>query len=381
MILLEFWRRWQPIILCSLPIIALGFLSVISLTRMSTSPLGAWNNYGTRQVLWMCGSLVIFFLIARLDFRWWIRNALIIYIVGLVLCISVIFFGREINGSRSWFDLGFMLFQPVEIMKIGLIMILARWYSSTNAFQDKWWVILFGAVFFVLTAAAVLLQPDLGSAILLAALWAVLTFTRGLTFWQWVVASITFFCTLAVGWFFILAPYQKERILSTFSTEANMQSYNVRQALIAIGNGGWWGQGIGQGSQTQLRFLPVRQTDFIFAALGEELGFVGLLSILIIYTGLGIGLVAIAWQARADDASYVVIGVSALLFVQIVVNIGMNIGIVPVTGIPLPFLSYGGSAFLSYAILLGIVANVAWQVKFRSLRHIKKGREIDYLIG
>lgn len=375
----SWWRPLQSAVSVCLPVLFLVLIGLLVLGAQSSSPFGTWDNFSTRQTLWLFLGLILMFIVAQINFRFWLRYSLFIYLVGLILCLLVAGFGTVINGQRSWFDFGVFLFQPVEVLKIGLILILARFYTTTAAANNTWLVLAFGAMLFFLSAGIIALQPDFGSTLILVSIWFLLTFTRGLNFKQWVAGIVVFLLGLTYLWFFGLKPYQKDRLLTLINPDTNSHSsgYNVRQALIAVGSGGVTGLGLGQGPQTQLKFLPVRQTDFIFAVIGEELGLIGTSIVIMLFVWLSMNILRLAKNARDDAPAYLALGIFALFFTQVIINIGMNIGLVPVTGLPLPFVSYGGTSLLVYFFALGLAANIAYQESYRSLKQVSKLASID----
>lgn len=291
------------------------------------------------------------------------------YVIGLLLLIAVLIFGQTLRGTTGWFTVGTIGFQPVELAKLALIVILARVFSSrpgSGPLSNRTLVItaLLTGAYATLTLA----QPDFGSAILLVCIWVGMAALSGIT-WRQVMVGVGLFAVIAtIGWSFILQPYQQNRILTFLNPSADPygRGYQVRQSIIAIGSGQWFGRGLGSGSQSQLKFIPASQTDFIFAVIGEELGFFGAVLVLGAYVVLFLRCIVLVRRASDDFASYLIIGISILLFSQVVINIGMNIGVLPVTGIGLPFLSYGGSYLVMTFAISGVAQAVATtSVKYR----------------
>jgi len=283
----------------------------------------------------------------------------LIYIFGLCFLVFVLFFGVEINGTVGWIDMGFALLQPVEFAKIALIVFLAHFISYKRAHLGEGATII-GSIFFTgLYVFLVLMQPDAGSALVLIAIWSCMILVAGIRKRSIVVFALLGVCLAWCGWL-LLAPYQKDRIATFLHPEQDPQNtgYNVIQSLIAIGNGGFTGRGVGGGTQSSLNFLPEQHTDFIFASYTEAFGFLGSLCLLILFGVIFFRLYRTAQFARDAFGYFLCIGVMTLLFVHVTVNIGMNMGLLPVTGIPLPFVSYGGSALLSMSIAMGIVMSV-----------------------
>ncbi len=282
-----------------------------------------------------------------------------IYFATLFILLIVLIFGETVRGTSGWIGLGFFNIQPVEIAKISLVVFLASFIS-----QKKMEIGEAGRLIasFVLTSIMLFLiikQPDFGSAMVLLSVWAGMIFVMGINKkLLLVIISSAIICS-TLGWF-QLAEYQKNRITSFIDPTRDPRGagYNVKQSIVAVGSGGLIGKGIGHGSQSQLNFLPEKHTDFIFASIAEELGFLGSISVISLFGIVFYRIRRIA-QLASDNFGYLVsVGLLIMLFVQTFINIGMNIGIVPVTGIPLPFLSYGGSSLISVFAAIGILINI-----------------------
>lgn len=291
------------------------------------------------------------------------------YGVGVGLLAAVLFFGQTLRGTTGWFTVGTIGFQPVELAKLFLVIFLARllhqrprhgpgtnWFLATSAAAT--------AVYVGLTMR----QPDFGSAILLVLVWLGVAFLAGLTRRQvWTILAV-----LVVGgvvwWGFFLKDYQHDRIITLLNPAQDPlgRGYQVRQSIIAVGAGQLLGRGLGSGSQSQLKFIPAAQTDFIFAVIAEELGFFGASLVIVAYGVMFYRMVTIAQRAHDDFAGGLVYGMSVLLFCQVAINIGMNLGLLPVTGIGLPLLSYGGSYLVITFAMLGLAQGVTVSsIKYR----------------
>lgn len=338
-------------------LVCFGLAAIYSISISFDQPdLG---NFYKQGAFFLVG-LICLFVLSFFNFHYWHDFSLVFYFMAAALLILVLFFGATIHGTSGWFSfLGFN-FQPVELAKVALIIVLA-WFLSQNAGAIKATKIFYqSAVLAGLFFFLVILQPDLGSALILFLIWLFMAVMAGIN------KKYLFFCLLfllAVGvlaWFFLLQDYQKDRILIFFNPQADPynRGYQVRQAITAVGAGGIFGRGLGFGSQSQLKFIPASQTDFIFAVIAEELGFLGVALILFFFSLLFYRLIAAAKLMRDNFSTFFILGVSFLLFSQLLINLGMNIGLVPVTGISLPFLSYGGSFLLACLILIGVVENM-----------------------
>ncbi len=249
--------------------------------------------------------------------------------------------------------------------KLVVILGLSRWLYLKRGQINSWKNIILTFLYAFLPAALIVLEPDLGSAIIVVGIWLGILLVSPIKKRFVLSLAIGLVVLSGVGWQFVLKDYQKTRIevFVNPSLDPHGRGYNVRQAIIAVGSGRLLGRGLGQGLQSQLKFLPERQTDFVFASASEEIGFLGCFAIVVLYTFLFFRILRIARQAKDDLAMYIVSGVLFMLFGQTVINIGMNIGLLPVTGIPLPFLSYGGNSVIVVLVSLGIVQNIRRQSK------------------
>lgn len=340
---------------------AVLLLMIFSLAIMFSVENAAGLEGGrfTKQILFIALGLTGMFIISSMNYRFFINYAYGFYIIGLVGLVAVLLFGTTIRGTTGWFQIGSFSLQPVEFAKIAFLLAFTR-FIGDNAFQlNSWKAIGKGIILMSSYVMLVLLQPDLGSASVIVAMSTVLLFSTTMSYRK-ILAVCGMGIILAVAaWFFVLADYQKERLLTFIdpTSDAQGSGYNVMQALISVGSGKLFGRGLGLGPQNQLQFLPEREADFIFAVIAEELGFIGALVII----GLFALIVFRLWKGfqrlSNDYAKTLVLGFSTIIFVQMFINIGMNLGIMPVTGIPLPFVSAGGSALLALCLGLGIVQN------------------------
>lgn len=286
--------------------------------------------------------------------KWW-------FVVSLLLLVLVLIFGQRIRGTTGWFVMGGFSFQPVEFAKVGLILMMSYIISRFGRHFEQP-LFFFGTLILTLIMMAVIImQPDLGSAVVLGSVWfglMILVGARRLYVWGLVVCGVL----LAIfAWHFLFQDYQRDRITTFINPEKGKlaEGYNVYQATIAVGSGQIFGRGLGYGSQNQLRFLPETQTDFIFSVIGEELGLVGV-SILLILYGIILWRILLIIKNNTDDFSAIVAsGIFILFLSQFLVNIGANIGLLPVTGVTLPFVSYGGSSLMMNLLLVGILESMA----------------------
>jgi len=344
-------------------IIPMLALAVFGLTAIYSLSLGATNggsSFYDRQMIFMGISMVIFFAVSYIDYNIWKNYAGIFYLVSIVLLILVFIIGKTTNGAVSWFRLGFFNFQPVEFVKVSLILFFARYFSQISTAKISWKHIYISFIYAIVPISLVILQPDMGSAMVLMAIWLGMVFLAGLRLWQIFIFIAGGILIITMSWFFVLHDYQKQRVITFLnpSQDALNSGYNVIQATIAVGSGKFKGSGVGRGSQSQLNFVPERHTDFIFATIAEERGFAGTSLILFFFGLIFWRMKSILYKSKDRFGKLIVSGVIIAILFQIWINIGMNIGLVPVTGISLPFLSYGGSFLIVSLFLMGIVQSV-----------------------
>jgi rod shape determining protein RodA len=327
-----------------------------------------------RQVYFAILGVVLIFLLASIDYQYWLALYRPIHLVILIFLLTLTGFGQTAFGAQRWFQVGVLFLQPTEFAKIVAIIVLARYFEFTRDHpRDLRWV--FGAVFRAAwIIVLILLQPNLSNVMVLSVILAVMLWVNGIQVKH--VAIATAIGVLALGTVITLSvlgiripflqAYQQERIVNFVVPDPNDtygNRYNVQQALIAVGSGGVSGQGYGQGSQTQLRFLKVRHTDFIFAASSEEFGLVGGVVIILAISVIVWRCIRAAQKARDVAGSMLALGVATLIFFQAAVNIGMNLNLLPVSGLPLPFVSYGGSGLTALMIGIGFVQSVVMRQK------------------
>jgi len=336
----------------------MGVLEIYSSTHASGM---AGMQY--KQLMWIGIGLAGMFLISRIDYHTLLDQAPILYICGIASLLVVLIVGLSRLGAKRWIPLfgGFDL-QVSEIMKLIIIIVLARYFSDIQT--DRLTLQDLGklALLTLVPVYLILKQPDLGTAMVLVPVALVGAFLAGI---QWKHAAIGLLIVamlVPVAWSMRthLHPYQQQRIQTFLHPEQDQRGagYQILQSEIAVGSGGFWGKGFGKGSQNQLGFVPVRYSDFILAALAEEQGFIGVCVVLLLYLGLILRLVDNAQKAKDKAGMYVVMGVTAILGFHVLVNSAMVIGYMPVTGIPLPLMSYGGSATAFVFLSLGLVMNV-----------------------
>jgi rod shape determining protein RodA len=284
-----------------------------------------------------------------------------IYIFSFILLLAVLFFGVSVRGTRGWFQFGGFSFQPAEFAKLALVLFLGFWVSRQGRRHDRFHFVLYSGIITFLLVVLIMLQPDLGSAMVLCGIWfGLLIFAR--TKKRYVFGLIgSLIIVFILSWFFLFKPYQKDRLLTFVDPGRDPfnSGYNVTQSIIAVGSGKIFGRGLGFGSQSQLHFLPEAQTDFIFAVISEELGFFGVSIVFMLYGFILFRLLFLASKSIDDFSVYTYLGMFLLFFIQISLNIGAAIGVMPLTGITLPFLSYGGSSLLINYFFIGIAVSLA----------------------
>lgn len=327
-----------------------------------------------RQIYFALAGLILIFIVAAIDYRFWLAIYRPIFIVMSLLLFFLFLSAQAVFGAARWFQVGVLFVQPTEFAKIAAILLLARYFDKTEhqARNLRW---IFGAFFWVMGLAIwILLQPNLSNVVVLMVILASLLWFNGIElkhialFAGIGITLVAIVVTLALAGVDVpfLQDYQQQRIVNFIRPDPNATfgaTYNVQQALIAIGSGGLFGLGYGHGTQTQLRFLKVRHTDFIFSAISEEFGMVGALLVIAIIIVIIWRCLRAAQKARDVAGMTIAYGVATLIFFQGMVNIGVNLNIVPVSGLPLPFISYGGSGLTSLMLGIGLVESVAMRHK------------------
>jgi len=348
----RFLRRIDLLLLLpALLLSGVGLLMIYS-TSFESDP-----SFFFRQVSYILLSIIIFIIISNFDFKTISHLAIPLYIFLLIILVLTLAVGTETRGSARWLDLGFANLQAAELAKPILVLTLATFFARYPPSSLK--------NFFLsglLTAGPVILislQPNLSNSFILSCLWVFMVFIAGTNLFYLAALGISFLLSAPFIWSFLLAGYQKTRILAFFNPNLDPQgaNYNTVQALIAFGSGQLTGEGLGRGSQSHLDFLPEGRTDFILAAAGEELGFIGVSLIVMLFAFLIYQILGVAKAIRDSGGSLFAYGAAFTIILQLFINAGMNMGIFPVSGITLPFVSFGGSSIVSMFILLGLVGS------------------------
>ncbi len=345
--------------------ITICLLAILGLILIYSVALGSqvdqnYLNFKKQIAFFIFGALLVLFIALFLDYRALIKYNTALYGLGIILLLAVLFFGKTIRGTTGWFNLGFFSFQPIEFVKIFLLIFLSKFFSDKAKYIGQFKYLILSGLGVILVMVLVVLQPDFGSALILLIVWLVLILLTGIKKSHLLLLGSIFIIICLMLWFFIFIPYQKERIKVFLdpSLDPLGSGYNVTQAMIAIGSGQVFGKGLTAGSQSQLRFLPESQTDFIFAVLAEELGLIGVLWLLGLWTIVFWRLIRTAKQVTNNFALYLIISIGALFFTQLIINIGGNLGLLPITGITLPFVSYGGSSLIACLMMVGLIESI-----------------------
>ncbi len=337
-------------------VLLLCLLTGVGLLMLYSAGGGQADPWATRQAIRFGVSLAILLMIALVDIRFWYRMAYPIYGTAMLLLVAVEVAGHTGMGAQRWIDLKVFQLQPSEVMKIALVLALARYFHTLAPEDTGRPVKLIAPLLLVLAPVALVLkQPDLGTAGMLMAAGGAVFFCAGVRYWMFAVVLALAAAAVPVAWD-MLHDYQQARILTFLDPESDPlnSGYHILQSKIALGSGGLWGQGFLQGTQSHLSFLPEKQTDFIFTMLAEELGLVGAVGLLVLYALVLAYGFAIAFSARSHFARLLVLGITVNLFLYVFINIAMVTGIVPVVGVPLPLISYGGTAMLAIMVSYGL---------------------------
>lgn len=343
-----------PLFAVALGISVVSVVNLVSASRVAHAPV--WIS----QTVWLGLGLLLAFAMLSLDYRWLHRLAWPFYVLAVLLLVAVEIKGATVMGAQRWLVLGPVRLQPSEVAKLAVILVLARYFHEEGERPHGLLQLAVPGLIVALPAVLIIHQPDLGTAMLLLSVAGTMVIAARM---RWTAAL-----TLGLGgagaavaaWFFLLHDYQKKRVLTFLDPEGDAlgAGYHANQSMIAVGSGQWAGKGWTQGTQTQLSFLPEQHTDFVFSVFAEEWGLRGGLILLALYLGLMVIGLRIAIQARDRHGAFLAVGATGLLFWHVFVNIGMVCGILPVVGVTLPLMSYGGSSAITVLAAIGILANV-----------------------
>ncbi len=339
---------------------AISFLGVMEI--YSSTHASAMSGMQWKQLIWIGIGVAGMFIISQIDYHTLLDQAPALYMLGVASLLVVMVVGYSRLGAKRWITLGGFNLQVSELMKLIIIIVLARFFSEVRTDHLTFRDLVKVSALTLVPVVLILKQPDLGTALVLIPVAVVGVFLAGIEWKQAAAGVILLGLLVPVAWHMRhhLKPYQQQRIETFLHPEQDQRGagYQILQSEIAVGSGGFWGKGFGKGSQNQLGFVPVRYSDFILAALAEEQGFIGVCVVLLLYLGLILRLVDNAQKAKDKAGMYVVMGVTAILGFHVLVNASMVIGYMPVTGIPLPLMSYGGSSTAFVFLALGLVMNV-----------------------
>ncbi len=341
---------------CILSAIFISSIGVISL--FSFNPEAA-----TRQLFFVIGGLFLMFLFSFLDWRAFRENPYIIltlYLLSTLSLYGLLLFGPTIRGVNRWYRVGDFLFDPAEVFKIVIIILLAKFFSKRHVEMYRFSHIVLSGFYVLLPAYFIFRQPDLGSSLVIVIAWIGVLIVSGIKVKHFVLIVVTGLIVLTLGWFFFLADYQKDRAISFVNPELDPQGigWGQAQAKIAVGSGGLLGKGFGSGTQTQYGFLPEPETDFIFAAVAEEFGLLGVAVLIVSFIVFLWRIMLVALRSNNNFPRLFAVGFATLIATQAIINIGMNLGVFPIIGTPLPLVSYGGSNLLFVFIGLGILQSM-----------------------
>lgn len=342
------------LLLCILVVVLFGIITI------KPFPIGEDGYFFSRQIIWLFLGLGVFFAALSIDWNFLKTNGIFLfflYIFLLILLFMLIFTVSSIKGAASWYRVYSLSIEPVELMKVALVLLFAKYFSKRHIEIARFFHIFVSGAYALLPIGLVLVQPDFGSAMVLAALWLGMAIVGGIKIKHLLLLFILGILMFSILWSFIFAPYQKARIISFLNPQNDIRGsgYHALQSMIAVGSGGIFGKGIGYGTQSRLEFLPENETDFIFASFAEEWGFFGVIILFFFFSVILWRILRVGIYAENNFEKLYAAGLAVLLFFQSIIHIGMNVGMLPITGLGFPFLSYGGSSMLSLFLAVGIL--------------------------
>lgn len=349
-------KRFDPLLILSvLALLTIGIMAVYSATYTRT------NSFYQKQIIFAIVGIILFFVFSSIDYKIYSKYSKLIYIFNLLFLISVFFLGSVRYGAQRWIVLGPINIQPSELAKLFVVLTLSdllirNYKESFRGYKDLFMTALHILPIFLLVAK----QPDLGTGVVILFSYIVLIFLNDIDYKTFITLALIGLLSLPLAYFFALRPYQRQRVITFLNPEADLlgSGWNIIQSKIAVGSGQLMGKGYLEGTQDKLRFLPESQTDFIFAVISEEFGFVGGLTIIFLYLILIFTILKIGQKAEERYGQLICYGIASIIFFHTLVNIGMVIGVMPAKGLPLLLLSYGGSSLIFVFIMLGIVQSV-----------------------
>lgn len=351
-------------------------IACIGFAILYAAAQGSWDPWASRQAIRYGIGVVLAVTIALVDIRIWLRYAYLIFAGALVALVAVELIGQVGKGAQRWLDLGFVQIQPSEVAKIAIVLALAR-YFHMKPFEEigSIWTLVPALAIVAAPTLLTLKQPDLGTAILLVAVGATIIFLAGVRWWKFIAAAAAVGAALPIVWA-NLHSYQQDRVLTFLDPERDPlgAGYHIIQSKIALGSGGIWGKGFMEGTQSNLNFLPEKQTDFAFTLLAEEFGLMGCLALLTLYIVVIAYGFFIAASTKSQFGRLLALGVTTNFFLYVFVNVAMVIGLIPVVGVPLPLVSFGGSALLTLMVGFGLLFNVAIHREERISQNMQSAR-------
>lgn len=336
---------------------AVAFLLIAGLATMFT--LDGDNTFFIRQVVWIFISFGVMLIVSQIDGRVFHRTRVILGVYGIIvaLLLGLFLIGSAFQGAQSWFSLGVLTLQPAEFAKLALILLLAKYFSRRHVEIKRFRHIVISGVYAGLLFLLIMAQPDFGSAIIVFAIWFGMILFSGISWKHLLLLIGTGAVMFTFFWTSVFADYQKDRIMSFLNPLQDLQGagYNAYQSMVSVGSGGFLGKGFGFGTQSRLAFLPEYQTDFMFAAFAEEWGFMGSVFVIFVFAFILYRILRVALVASGNFEKLYVIGFACFIFTHVTIHTGINVGLLPVTGITIPFMSYGGTHMLVVFIGLGIL--------------------------
>jgi rod shape determining protein RodA len=343
-------------------ILLMVMLSIFGFVVLYSAALGSFDPWASKQIFRFVLLFPVMLLIALLPLKIWYQLSYLSYAIIVILLLATEFFGVTAMGATRWIDIGFINLQPSELTKVCIVFALARYFSCVSVVNvGRISYLIPPLIMVILPVGLVLKQPDLGTAFIIFAVAGFVFFAAGVRYWKFAVVALLGVCSLPLMWNFGMHDYQKMRVTTFLNPESDPMGagYNILQSKIAIGSGGFLGKGFLNGSQSQLSFLPEKQTDFIFTMLTEEFGFVGGVMVIITYSLIILYGCFIAAACKNQFGKLIASGVTSIIFWHVFVNIAMVMGLIPVVGAPLPLLSYGGTIMMTMIIAFGILLNVS----------------------
>ena len=351
-------RKWFKDIHWPLIVAAAGLMIVGTLFIYSAAYHDS-GNYEDKQVFWVGACMILLFFIPVLGYRTFLSVSYLFYIFSIAMLVAVLLFGKARLGAKRWFVVGPIVIQPSEFAKLATILALANFLGANSPIERKFRTVFIALLMVLVPFLLIAKQPDLGSAIIFLPLGAILLFLWGIPYRVFMIAGISLLAAAPLAWEF-LKEYQRKRILVFLNPNLDPlgAGYTAVQSKIAVGSGGLFGKGYMAGTQSQLQFVPEHHTDFIFCVIGEEWGYAGAVLVLSLYALLFRSAFQVMEGTTDIKAKLLIAGLASILFTQVFINIGMSFGLMPITGITLPFISYGGSSLLATTLGLGLILSI-----------------------